>query len=231
MLFGGFVIAQAIVAATRDAPDGRRLHSLHAYFLRPVVAATPITYEITPIREGRQFTSRQVEASQDGKPTARPVLLVHGRHRRLLYDLPGRSGAPPLDRRGPSGPGAVGRRFLGPTPARGHGTAQSTHRMWFRIPGRAARRRAPARRAARLRDRLDRYRRPAAAPRRRHPGHGEPRPRRLVPPAGRAPTSGSSTTCNPSSTWAAAGCCAASCATREGRVVVSVAQEMRLTPI
>src|SRR5262249_10596794 len=34
VLFGGFVIAQAIVAVTRNAPRGRRLNSLHAYFLR-----------------------------------------------------------------------------------------------------------------------------------------------------------------------------------------------------
>ena len=40
-LFGGFVIAQAIVAATRNAPEGRRLHSMHAYFLRPVQRAAP----------------------------------------------------------------------------------------------------------------------------------------------------------------------------------------------
>src|SRR3954451_10936131 len=67
-LFGGFVIAQAIIAATRNAPDGRRLHSMHAYFLRPVVAGKPVTYVVQPIREGRAFTTRHVDASQDGKP-------------------------------------------------------------------------------------------------------------------------------------------------------------------
>ena len=67
-LFGGFVIAQAIIAATRDAPDGRRLHSMHAYFLRPVFAGKTITYDVRPIREGRAFTTRHVDASQDGKP-------------------------------------------------------------------------------------------------------------------------------------------------------------------
>src|SRR5205807_1557326 len=66
-LFGGFVIAQAIVAATRDAPEGRRLHSLHAYFLRPVLVAHEILYGVRPVREGRTFTTRRLEASQDGK--------------------------------------------------------------------------------------------------------------------------------------------------------------------
>ncbi len=42
-LFGGFVIAQAIAAATRDAPEGRRLHSVHAYFLRPVTTKGPLS--------------------------------------------------------------------------------------------------------------------------------------------------------------------------------------------
>ena len=68
VLFGGFVVAQAIIAATRNAPPGRRLHSLHAYFLRPVVAARSIAYTVRPIRDGRSFTSRHVDASQDGKP-------------------------------------------------------------------------------------------------------------------------------------------------------------------
>src|ERR1700675_5041546 len=68
VLFGGFVIAQAIIAATRDAPEGRRLHSMHAYFLRPVLADRSIVYDVRPIREGRSFTTRHVDARQDGKP-------------------------------------------------------------------------------------------------------------------------------------------------------------------
>src|ERR1043166_5413830 len=33
--FGGLVAGQALVAAGRTVPDDRRVHSLHAYFLRP----------------------------------------------------------------------------------------------------------------------------------------------------------------------------------------------------
>ena len=33
VLFGGFVIAQAVTAVTCAAPEGWRVHSLHAYFL------------------------------------------------------------------------------------------------------------------------------------------------------------------------------------------------------
>src|SRR5262245_35629315 len=66
-LFGGFVIAQAIAAATRDAPDGKRLHSMHAYFLRPVRATGESRYAVRTVREGRTVTTRQVDAAQDGK--------------------------------------------------------------------------------------------------------------------------------------------------------------------
>src|SRR5687767_3712625 len=51
-LFGGFVMAQAVHAATRNAPEGRRIHSLHAYFLRPVRTGLPVSYRSTPLREG-----------------------------------------------------------------------------------------------------------------------------------------------------------------------------------
>ena len=89
VLFGGFVIAQAIIAATRNAPHGRRLHSLHAYFLRPVVAASSIDYVVRPIREGRSFTSRHVDASQDGKPVLDLSCSFTADTDGYVYDLPG----------------------------------------------------------------------------------------------------------------------------------------------
>ena len=61
-------MAQAIHAATRNAPEGRRLHSLHAYFLRPVVAGRPVSYTVVPVRDGRSVAIRTLDASQDGKP-------------------------------------------------------------------------------------------------------------------------------------------------------------------
>lgn len=67
--FGGFVTAQAVHAATRTAPAGRRLHSLHAYFLKPVRAGRPISYRITSLRDGKSFATRQLEAVQDDLPT------------------------------------------------------------------------------------------------------------------------------------------------------------------
>jgi acyl-CoA thioesterase II len=135
ILFGGFVIGQAIIAATRNAPEGRRLHSLHAYFLRPVLAGSPISYEVRPIRDGRSFTSRHLEASQNGKPTLHLSCSFTADTDGYVYDLPSRTAVPPPDELArDEGPGPWEAAILGPTPAAPDGTRDSTHRMWFRIP-------------------------------------------------------------------------------------------------
>jgi acyl-CoA thioesterase-2 len=62
-LFGGFVAAQAVVAAGRTVAE-RPLDSLHAYFLRPGRHATPIRYAVDRVRDGRSFSTRTVTAHQ-----------------------------------------------------------------------------------------------------------------------------------------------------------------------
>ena len=65
-VFGGQVIAQALIAANRTVEE-RYCHSLHAYFLRPGDPKVPILYEVDRARDGRSFTSRRVIAIQHGK--------------------------------------------------------------------------------------------------------------------------------------------------------------------
>jgi acyl-CoA thioesterase-2 len=65
-LFGGFVAAQATVAAGRSVEEGF-LHSLHGYFLRPGRPDLPIRYGVDRIRDGRTFTTRRVVAHQGGE--------------------------------------------------------------------------------------------------------------------------------------------------------------------
>ncbi len=67
-VFGGQVAGQALVAAARtiDEPD-RRVHSLHAYFLRAGTQGMPILYEVDRIRDGTSFSTRRVVAIQHGK--------------------------------------------------------------------------------------------------------------------------------------------------------------------
>lgn len=65
-VFGGQVIAQALMAAMRTVED-RQVHSLHAYFLLPGDPSAPILYEVDRIRDGRSFTTRRVVAIQHGE--------------------------------------------------------------------------------------------------------------------------------------------------------------------
>jgi len=66
-VFGGQVIGQALVAATRTV-DGRPPHSMHAYFLLAGDPKVPIIYEVDRIRDGKSFTTRRVVAIQHGHP-------------------------------------------------------------------------------------------------------------------------------------------------------------------
>src|SRR5437016_13157320 len=65
-VFGGQLAGQALVAAGRTVDRGR-VHSLHAYFLRPGDPSIPILYEVDRIRDGRSFTTRRVVAIQHGR--------------------------------------------------------------------------------------------------------------------------------------------------------------------
>jgi acyl-CoA thioesterase-2 len=67
-VFGGQVLAQALVAGARTVPDGRPPHSLHGYFLRPGDPTTPIVYVVERTRDGGSFTTRRVVARQHGRP-------------------------------------------------------------------------------------------------------------------------------------------------------------------
>ncbi|WP_181701586.1 acyl-CoA thioesterase II [Chthonobacter albigriseus] len=66
-VFGGQVIAQAVVAATRTVDPARPIHSLHAYFLLPGDPKVPIVYETDRLRDGGSFTTRRVVAIQHGR--------------------------------------------------------------------------------------------------------------------------------------------------------------------
>ena len=66
-VYGGQVLAQALLSATHTVPDDRHVHSLHAYFLRPGDLKHPIIYQVDRIRDGRSFTTRRIVAIQHGK--------------------------------------------------------------------------------------------------------------------------------------------------------------------
>lgn len=66
-LYGGQVVAQALVAATRTVSADRPAHSLHAYFVLAGDPRIPIDFAVERIRDGRSFTTRRCEAAQQGR--------------------------------------------------------------------------------------------------------------------------------------------------------------------
>jgi acyl-CoA thioesterase-2 len=67
-VFGGQVLAQSLVAAQRTLQEGRDVHSMHGYFLRPGDMDEPITFSVDRIHDGRSFSTRRTQAYQHGLP-------------------------------------------------------------------------------------------------------------------------------------------------------------------
>lgn len=67
-IFGGQVLAQAIIAADRTTGADRVPHSMHGYFLRPGDAMQGLTLSVDRIHDGRSFSTRRTQAYQQGVP-------------------------------------------------------------------------------------------------------------------------------------------------------------------
>lgn len=67
-VFGGQVMAQAVLAAMRTVEADRFIHSMHGYFLRPGDIELPITFSVDRIHDGRSFSTRRTQAYQHGLP-------------------------------------------------------------------------------------------------------------------------------------------------------------------
>ncbi|AWN36473.1 acyl-CoA thioesterase II [Methylobacterium radiodurans] len=95
-VFGGQVVAQALVAASRTVPASRPPHSLHAYFLLGGDPKAPIVYEVERIRDGGSFTTRRVRAIQHGRPIFATSVSFHAEEEGYAHQMP-MPGAPDPD--------------------------------------------------------------------------------------------------------------------------------------
>lgn len=86
-VFGGLVIGQALSAANQTVED-RAAHSLHAYFLLPGDMTAPIVYEVDRIRDGGSFTSRRVNAIQNGRPILSLIASFHKEEAGYDHQMP-----------------------------------------------------------------------------------------------------------------------------------------------
>ncbi len=66
-LYGGQIMAQALMAASRTVGADRPVHSLHGYFLRPGDPKVPALIKVERLRDGRSFSSRRIVVVQKGE--------------------------------------------------------------------------------------------------------------------------------------------------------------------
>lgn len=76
-VYGGQVLAQALVAASRTVDIVRPVHSLHGYFLLGGDPSVPIHYDVERLRDGGSFTTRRVTAKQSGQPIFAMIASFH----------------------------------------------------------------------------------------------------------------------------------------------------------
>ncbi|MCR6689538.1 acyl-CoA thioesterase II [Cellulomonas sp.] len=84
-VFGGQVLAQALLAAGATVEPDRLPHSLHGYFLRAGVIDEPITFAVERLRDGRSFTARRTHALQGGAPILSMIASFQAEQEGLAY--------------------------------------------------------------------------------------------------------------------------------------------------
>jgi acyl-CoA thioesterase-2 len=76
-MYGGQLLAQSLAAALATIDEGRDVHSLHAYFLRPGDVDSSVELRVERIRDGRSFSAREVRAMQHDKELFRMTASFH----------------------------------------------------------------------------------------------------------------------------------------------------------
>ncbi len=78
-VYGGQVIAQALLAGSATLEDDSRLpHSLHAYFLRGGDPSQPFSLEVERLRDGRSFSQRRITCRQNAREILAMVCSFQG---------------------------------------------------------------------------------------------------------------------------------------------------------
>jgi len=94
-LYGGQIMAQALMGAARTVPLDRPVHSLHGYFLRPGDPSVPAIIKVERLRDGRSFSSRRVLVVQKGEAIFNMDASFQVRESGLQHQLDGPKLSPP----------------------------------------------------------------------------------------------------------------------------------------
>ena len=99
-IFGGQVLAQALVAARRTIEqEDRAAHSLHGYFILEGDLEIPVVYFVDCLRDGKSFTTRNVAAIQHGRAIFALSASFHRTETSLSHQAPMPDVPPPEDLR------------------------------------------------------------------------------------------------------------------------------------
>ncbi|NIP81209.1 MAG: acyl-CoA thioesterase II [Gemmatimonadetes bacterium] len=96
-IYGGQVLAQSVVAASRTVEEDRPIHSMHGYFILPGDLEAPVVYFVDRLRDGGSFTTRRVTAIQHGRAIFNMSASFHRveegpEHQVPMPDVPGPDG-------------------------------------------------------------------------------------------------------------------------------------------
>lgn len=83
-VYGGKVLGEALEAAQLTVED-RPAHSLHAYFLREADSFHPVVYDVERSRDGKSFSARRVTAIQHGQPIFTMEASFHRTEEGIAY--------------------------------------------------------------------------------------------------------------------------------------------------
>jgi acyl-CoA thioesterase-2 len=116
-VYGGQVLAQALVAAQRTVDPVRAVHSMHAYFLRAGDSNEPITFGVERLRDGRSFSARRVHALQFGRPILSSIASFQSpavglEHQAPMPDVPEPESLPGIAEREPGRAGVAARYWM-----------------------------------------------------------------------------------------------------------------------
>jgi acyl-CoA thioesterase-2 len=86
-IFGGQIMAQCLIAGYQTVEKGRIAHSFHSYFLRPGDFKQDIIFEVDRIRDGKSFTTRRVNAVQNGEAIFTSSISFQKREKGLSHQI------------------------------------------------------------------------------------------------------------------------------------------------
>ncbi|WP_421133114.1 acyl-CoA thioesterase [Alteromonas sp. A079] len=96
-VFGGQVLGQALMAASKTVDSSKAVHSCHNYFIRPGDCEQPIHYTVHRDLDGRNFSNRRVVATQNNKPIFNLIASFQGKAEGYHHQIPMPDDMPPPD--------------------------------------------------------------------------------------------------------------------------------------